>query len=854
MNTARSVLILALLAVSARGDDWTHLGRDDGRTRAPVETIGSPGLLGVTATGSETIASPVASDGFLITCGLDGAVRAYREDNRALLWTVPTGAPIISTPLISHGRVFVPSTDGTLRILKLADGASLGSVDTGGSDYSSPVMSGNLLLLGSGFPNTSLIGVDSLLKTVAWSATLDQVTQSSPATSGGKVVIATNNGTLSAFDAASGASVWNSVVGGAAGASSPLILATSVYLLVDGTLTRMDLDTGNATGSLTMTDAAPPDTLSVQWSCSPLASMGGLLMGVVRFEYALDHDHDGYVDAWTIREVAFAADPATMTLAWQTPLGSLVDVGLNSIPPYRLVPSPVFLGTSIAFASSLDPSLRLLTPAGSPASSIALDAPCLASPMLANARLYALTRTGRLYAFEDPAGPQPAVVAGLSPSGLEFSSTPPTLSWSSAGPGATYRVRIASDGDIFMDWDYEFVTGATSIACPALADRHLYTWGVRVLNPAQAYAPWSLATFAQNVPPQPPGSLTATPRHASVLLAWTPSPSPTAVGYRVAYGPTGGALGPAADLGNVLSTTVTGLANGTSYTFELRAMDALPDVSTPLTVNATPVSAIHIGGTAYDSLAAAMAAALPGQTILLGAESFLINAPLQLPRGVELLGANARDTRIVASGAFQIIDALAGSSIRLLALSGGSVGVKADENGVTIANCVIRDMTDAGVDVTGVAQVINNTIVNNTVAGLRASGRADARNNIVQQNGVGFTGVVVSSYNDVSDGYAFCAPGAGDLNAPVVFLDAASGDFREQTNQPSLDAGSPGDDYSQEPALNGGRINMGAFGNTPLAATSLTAGPPRSPGSSRSGCGLTGLEVVMLLLLFRRRR
>jgi hypothetical protein len=163
-------------------------------------------------------------------------------------------------------------------------------------------------------------------------------------------------------------------------------------------------------------------------------------------------------------------------------------------------------------------------------------------------------------------------------------------------------------------------------------------------------------------------------------------------------------------------------------------------------------------------------------------------------------------------------------------------------------------MTDAGVEVTGLAQVINNTIVRNAVAGLRASGRADARNNIVQQNGVGFTGVVVSTYNDVSDGYALCAPGLGDLNSPVAFLNAASGDFREQANQPSLDAGAPGDAYSQEPPLNGGRINMGAFGNTSLAATSVTAGPQQSSGSSRHGCGLTGLEVVILLALLRRRR
>ena len=37
---------------------------------------------------------------------------------------------------------------------------------------------------------------------------------------------------------------------------------------------------------------------------------------------------------------------------------------------------------------------------------------------------------------------------------------------------------------------------------------------------------------------------------------------------------------------------------------------------------------------------------------------------------------------------------------------------------------------------------------------------------------------------------------------------------------PCIDAGDPNDDYSNEPDPNGGRINMGAFGNTDQAAKS----------------------------------
>ncbi|HLH28667.1 MAG TPA: PQQ-binding-like beta-propeller repeat protein, partial [Acidimicrobiales bacterium] len=208
MSARRTVLILALLGVTARGDDWLHLGRDDGRTRLPAETLAAPGLLASAATGSSAIASPVASDGFLVVAGLDGTVRALRESDLAPLWSVATGSPIVATPLADHGRVYVSGLDGTVRILRLADGGPLGSVATGSSGHSSPLLSGGRLYLATAFPSASLKAIDPGTNLVSWSAPLDQVTYSSPAVGGGKVVLPTNNGTLAAFDASSGAPAW----------------------------------------------------------------------------------------------------------------------------------------------------------------------------------------------------------------------------------------------------------------------------------------------------------------------------------------------------------------------------------------------------------------------------------------------------------------------------------------------------------------------------------------------------------------------------------------------------------------------------------------------------------------------
>lgn len=859
MKKILALSFVALLAVTARGDDWPSLGRDAARTRVPAETMAAPALLGSTATGATTLSSPVSSDGYLVSCGVDGVVRVYAEDDLAPVWSASTGTSIVSTPLVYRGRIFVAGTDGVLRTLRLADGAALGELYLGGTVYASPVLSGTRLFITCGFPGPALVAVDINSNSIAWSAALDQVTYASPAVGGGKAVALTNNGTTTAFDEATGGFVWSADLGAGAGASAPLILSGSVYCFCEGTITRLDLATGSVVGTpLTLTDTAPADMLSVKISGSPLALAGGLLVGVVRFDYALDHVVDGYVDAWTLREFAFAVDPGAPALAtaW-TPvlIGQRTDVDLNAIPPYGLLPSPVSLGTTAAVLSSLDSTLRFITLASGAATGSALDAPSQASPLLANARLVAMTTAGTLYSFEDSSTPQPARASGLTPSAIQDPTTAASLSWT--GAGSAYLIRLSHDGELLMNWDFETSTGATSIALPppSLTDWNAYTWGVRVRSASGAYSPWTTATFGRlSNAPAPPGALTATPGNRSVHLSWAASASSSVVGYRLTTTPSGGGPSVVVDLGTVTSTTVSSLTGGVSYDFALRSMDVLGTLSTPVTATATPLILITIGGAQYDTLADALGAALSGETVNVGAGIFLIDAPLDVPQSVELRGLNGRDTWIEASGDFEMIQAQQDSTIRSLGLSGGSIGVKTLGSNVTIRNCVIRGMSDAGVDATNTASVINNTIVENIVAGVRASGPSgavDARNNIVQQNGVGFTGAITSQYNDVLDGYESCVPGVGDLSALVLFLDAAARDYREQASQPSLDTGAPADDYSQEPALNGGRINLGAFGNTSLAATT----PALAKAAQAGGlCGLTGLEVLLLLALLRRRR
>jgi parallel beta-helix repeat protein len=59
--------------------------------------------------------------------------------------------------------------------------------------------------------------------------------------------------------------------------------------------------------------------------------------------------------------------------------------------------------------------------------------------------------------------------------------------------------------------------------------------------------------------------------------------------------------------------------------------------------------------------------------------------------------------------------------------------------------------------------------------------------------------------------------GTGNIVVDPLFADAA---YHLQLGSPAIDAGDPLDDYSNEPVPNGGRINMGAYGNTAEATVS----------------------------------
>jgi hypothetical protein len=98
----------------------------------------------------------------------------------------------------------------------------------------------------------------------------------------------------------------------------------------------------------------------------------------------------------------------------------------------------------------------------------------------------------------------------------------------------------------------------------------------------------------------------------------------------------------------------------------------------------------------------------------------------------------------------------------------------------------------------------------------------------------GYLASVVNSYNTVynfSDGYDGLTAGTGSLTSDPEFADA---ELHLSPGSPAIDAGDWASPYANEPAPNGGRINMGAYGNT---ASATVSAPFTLYAGSDGNCG-----------------
>ena len=174
------------------------------------------------------------------------------------------------------------------------------------------------------------------------------------------------------------------------------------------------------------------------------------------------------------------------------------------------------------------------------------------------------------------------------------------LSWTAATGITKYQYRVSDGGGTSWDPDWTDIAGSgastTSHMVSGLKDATPYTVEVRA---SSVYGPGPAASVEGRTlgPPEPPENLHATPAFEQVTLSWT-MPSfgggSAITTYQMRRKTGSGSFGNWTDIpGSGPRTTsciVPDLTNGTTYTFELRAVSAVGpgEVAGPATV--TPVA------------------------------------------------------------------------------------------------------------------------------------------------------------------------------------------------------------------------------------------------------------------------
>ncbi len=821
--------IVTLSATTARADDWPTPGLDAAHARLSAERSGAAFADGrwswAASTSARVLASPVVSDGLVVSASLDGTVTALRADTGQLAWQAAAGSSVQGTPAIASGRVFVPTLGNKIVAFGLGDGALLWTTNLGGMTLSSPAPVNGDIVLGVGLPQRTLVRLSGATGAVVWQspAILQQFSNTSPAIAGGLVVVGTNGGHYYAFDVATGAARWDYQADGLVHLAAPLIASGHVYMAGGDDsdhLHAVDAATGASLPGWPVSLPAPePDLagtlLARHRAVSSFAATGGVLVIETRLDDALDTDDDGVADQVLSRETLVAVDPTSGAIAWQHPLARVVFGDINDVPKFFICPTPAAYqtaaGASLVVASSLAATVSIIDAvSGDDAGDLSSAGRALASPVLSNGRLITVAENGTIEGRLSSVNHPPAApILAANPRPLDAADV--TLRWLPAvDPDAevpTYELRIDTDGELLETFQQQLFPGqgATSIQLTApLLTGVTYTYAVRARDPEGAMSPWSAME------------------------------------------------------------TFTVVASG------------------GVTVDGTPAA----------NLSAAVAAAQPGAVILLGAGTYPLSATLQVGAGVTMTGAGAGRTILDATGlavgvSFNATAAGHPAGLDKVTLTGAATCVAVDSGatGIQLSHLVVHDCATAGIAVQagGAANVVNATLVGNGT-GLDAAGSATIKNSLLTANAAALVraadGALVSTYDDLFGNqadYQGLAAGSGDLGAAVTFSDFGGHDFRLSGTQPSTDKGDPTDDVGSEPAPNGARVNLGAYGGTAdaeLSAASAAVGDPTgtptptptatspSAADGAGGCGVGGgppdggaaLPVCLGLLLSLARR
>jgi hypothetical protein len=787
-----SAIVTLGAASPARADDWSSAGLDSAHGRLSAEHSGA-----------------TFADG-----------RWSFKPSR--------GAPVVASPVVAEGFVVSVDLAGVINVVQAEDGLAVWRLSTGMAVQGTPaIVNGRLFVPTSG---NKLLGLALATGAPLWSLDVGGMILSSPTPIDGDIVVAAGFPlrTVIRVAGATGQIVWQ----------SPPVMEqfSNSSPVVGGGLVVVAANSGH-------TYAFDAATGTPRWDY--------LADGIVNLAGPLIAGGRVYLAGGDLSDQVHAVDLATGTALPGWPIALPTpdpDVAGTRLGRQRAVSSPVSAGGLLILETRLDDSLDT-------------DGDGIADEILSREIVVALDPTTGALAWQhalaralvtDP-NDVPKLFVCPPPAAFSTDAGPPLLAVGSSLAANLFVIDVATGSQRAV-----LATAASMLAGPVMANGRLVTIAI------DGTIEGSLSSV--NHPPSAPIAA-ANPRPLSddaVTLRWLPAVDPdgelSTTELRI---DTDGEILQTWQqrilLGAGVTSTPLGgpFLPGVTYTFALRAQDphgALSPWSAPQTFTVVTNPPVLAGGTVAKSLQAALAAAQPGDVVLLGAGTYTLSETAHVGAGVAVQGAGAGRTIFDATGlpvGLRFDGTAAGHPAGLdgVTIHGADIclQVGAGATGVELGHLIVRDCPTSGISVEarGGASVVNATVVGNGI-GVQAGGTTTIKNSLLTANRIALAGdtpgTLSSRYDDLFGNQSASlgvAVGTGDFAEAVTFVDLSGRDLRLASSQPSTDKGDPADAVAFEPEPNGARINLGAFGGTADAEESAVPTAVDSPNDAGAPAPIT---------------
>lgn len=170
-------------------------GADDGWLTALNAETGA--LRWRVDTGAPLTAAPLVRDGIVIIGNRQGTLVAVGRESGAILWRCATGAPVVANAVPAGDLVVVGTLAGKAFGIRAKDGSIAWATDLGGPVSAGGAVAGTTVYLGT--LRKEIFALHAPDGTVVWKDSLDGRIRTSPAVALGRLFIATDEHTVTAF-------------------------------------------------------------------------------------------------------------------------------------------------------------------------------------------------------------------------------------------------------------------------------------------------------------------------------------------------------------------------------------------------------------------------------------------------------------------------------------------------------------------------------------------------------------------------------------------------------------------------------------------------------------------------------